>query len=298
MTSPTPRAAKDSLHSNLSRPDSLIRRSWHALTERLSPFSSTALATLPNTQRPRRYNRGDNIPEVEEDADGNMPTVRDYNSINGLPPKVRVPKKIATPIKVEGKVWFANERTWLSWLDMSIVIGTLAVALLNASSDGVARKFAYFYGGVSLAVLAYGYVLYQHRITLIRRRDPGTFDALTGPLILSALLFFGILANFVIRVRELRRTSQFLANSSSPLCWAYGHQPPPRIRRRLFSPCQRRKCIYISLYPSMILRHRIYQNNAILTTKTICCESGFPSKCPYARRPHCALFCLSIRRGC
>ena len=26
----------------------------------------------------------------------------------------RVPKKIATPIRVEGKVWFANERSTLS----------------------------------------------------------------------------------------------------------------------------------------------------------------------------------------
>ena len=40
-----------------------------------------------------------------------MPTVRDYHAINSLPPQVRVPKKIATPIKVEGKVWFANERS-------------------------------------------------------------------------------------------------------------------------------------------------------------------------------------------
>ncbi len=40
-----------------------------------------------------------------------MPTVRDYHAINSVPPQVRVPKKIATPVKVEGKVWFANERS-------------------------------------------------------------------------------------------------------------------------------------------------------------------------------------------
>lgn len=51
------------------------------------------------------------MPEAERTNDGQMPTVRDYHAINSLPPQVRVPKKIATPVKVEGKVWFANERS-------------------------------------------------------------------------------------------------------------------------------------------------------------------------------------------
>jgi hypothetical protein len=40
-----------------------------------------------------------------------MPTVRDYHSITTAPPHVRVPKKTPTPVRVEGKVWFANERS-------------------------------------------------------------------------------------------------------------------------------------------------------------------------------------------
>ena len=108
-SSSTPRPRKDFLDAE--RPDSLIRRSWHAMTDRLSPFSSSALATLPNPQRPLRYNRADNIPEAENDANGQRPAARDYHAINSIPSKVRVPKKIATPVKVEGKVWFANERS-------------------------------------------------------------------------------------------------------------------------------------------------------------------------------------------
>lgn len=95
------------------RRNSLIRRSWHAMSEVLSPFSPSALASLPKrTFPPRaRYTRTDNVPEAEQGEDGQMPTVRDYHAINSLPPQVRVPKKIATPVKVEGKVWFANERS-------------------------------------------------------------------------------------------------------------------------------------------------------------------------------------------
>ena len=96
-----------------NRRDSLIRRSWHAMSEVLSPFSPSALASLPKRTFRRRpqYTRADHVPEAEQDADGQMPTVRDYHAINSVPPQVRVPKKIATPIKVEGKVWFANERS-------------------------------------------------------------------------------------------------------------------------------------------------------------------------------------------
>jgi hypothetical protein len=86
---------------------SIIQRSLHAV---FSPFSPAALARLPRLRRPRRYTRADAIPDTQPDDRGQHPTVRDYHAIN-LPPQVRVPKKVPTPIRVEAKVWFANERS-------------------------------------------------------------------------------------------------------------------------------------------------------------------------------------------
>ena len=40
-------------------------------------------------------------------------------------------KRIALPIRIEPKVSFANERTFLSWLHFTVVLGGLAVGLLN-----------------------------------------------------------------------------------------------------------------------------------------------------------------------
>lgn len=163
---------------------------------------------------------------------GERPTVRDYHSIN-LPPNVRIPKKLATSVKVEGKIWFANERNWVSWLNISVLLATLAIGLFNASKDEIARDFAYFYAFVSICTMVYGYALYQHRITMIRRRDPGHFDALTGPVLLSIALFIGVLANFIIRVRELQKkeipipgTDLFryivqLSQATAPSSWSY-----------------------------------------------------------------------------
>ncbi|KAF7327946.1 DUF202 domain-containing protein [Mycena kentingensis (nom. inval.)] len=186
------------------RPESLIRRSWHAMSDLFSPFSSAALASLPNPARPQRYTRADNIPETEADDEGQRPAVRDYLSINHPTVQVRVPKKVATPVRVEGKVWFANERTWVAWLNIAVLLGTLALALFNASDEPIARTFAYVYATISAGVLVYGSLLYQHRITMIRRRDPGHFDMLAGPIVISALLFIAIAANFMIRLRDLR----------------------------------------------------------------------------------------------
>ncbi|KAJ7476064.1 hypothetical protein FB451DRAFT_265991 [Mycena latifolia] len=202
--SPSPKQKNGLNPLQENRPDSLIRRSWHAMSDILSPFSSSALASLPNPARPVRYTRTDGIPETEEDSAGQRPAVRNYLSIGSVPSLVRVPKKIATPVRVEGKVWFANERTWVAWLNIAVLIGTLALALFNASKDQIARNFAYLYALISVGVLLYGYILYQHRITKIRKRDPGHFDMIIGPVVISALLFIAILANFMIRVRELR----------------------------------------------------------------------------------------------
>lgn len=125
LTMSTPQNPHELLTTPSNNRDSLLRRSWHLMADRLSPFSPQALASLPNVSRPGKYLRADGIPDtsrnvVSNDENGNnsngdggdqRPTVRDYHSINNLPPQVRVPKKIPTSVKVEGKVWFANERS-------------------------------------------------------------------------------------------------------------------------------------------------------------------------------------------
>lgn len=40
-------------------------------------------------------------------------------------------KRIALPVRIEPKVSFANERTFLAWLHFTVVLGGLSVGLLN-----------------------------------------------------------------------------------------------------------------------------------------------------------------------
>lgn len=54
-------------------------------------------------------------------------------------------EKKATPVKVEAKVWFANERTYIAYLSMGLLLSTIATGLLFGAKDSVARWFAFAY---------------------------------------------------------------------------------------------------------------------------------------------------------
>jgi len=49
-------------------------------------------------------------------------------------------KRIALPVRVEPKVAFANERTFLSWLHFTVILGGLAVGLLNFGDKASAYR--------------------------------------------------------------------------------------------------------------------------------------------------------------
>ena len=103
-------------HDDHASDGGIIRRSMHVMSELINPFSASALSKLPDTsQRNRdRERRADRIPDPIDPAGRERDTMivpRDYGATMTDPVPVRVPKKIATPIKVEGKVWFANERS-------------------------------------------------------------------------------------------------------------------------------------------------------------------------------------------
>jgi hypothetical protein len=52
-------------------------------------------------------------------------------------------KRIALPVRVEPKVFFANERTFLSWLHFTVVLGGLAVGLLNFGDKVQTLRFSH-----------------------------------------------------------------------------------------------------------------------------------------------------------
>lgn len=122
-----------------------------------------------------------------------------------LPPGVSKPEywiKDQGPVKVEAKVWLANQRTFIKWQHVSILLASLSLGLYNAAgrNNTVARTLGIVYTILAVFTAAWGYGIYMWRVRLIERRSGKDFDAISGPLIVCAGLIVALLLNFIFKV--------------------------------------------------------------------------------------------------
>lgn len=85
------------------------------------------------------------------------------------------------PTKVEPKVFFANERTFLAWLHMSVTLSSISVAIVAFAE---ANEFSQIYGlmlmPVAIAFCCYSLYMYMKRSSMIRQRHPGPCKSSTN----------------------------------------------------------------------------------------------------------------------
>ena len=133
-------------------------------------------------------------------------------------------KRVAVPVRIEPKVYFASERTFLvcssttqphgqglnfflqKWLHFSIYIGTIATALLNFVEPGDTNGLvsATMFTLAALVTIAYSAIVFVHREHRLRTRSAeGWYYDKYGPTILSFLLISALLTNVVLRLSEL-----------------------------------------------------------------------------------------------
>lgn len=108
-------------------------------------------------------------------------------------------KRIALPTRVEPKVFFANERTFLSWLNFTVILGGLAVGLLNFG-DSIGRISAGLFTIVAMAAMIYALFTFHWRAKSIRVRGQGGFDDRIGPSVLAIALLAAVVVNYVLRI--------------------------------------------------------------------------------------------------
>ena len=130
-----------------------------------------------------------------------------YMPINNNSPSLnaeRLQKIRKVPIKIEPKVFFANERTFLAWLHMSVTLASISMAIV-ALAD--ANEWSQLYGlllmPVSIAFCVYSLWLYVKRASMLRRKDPGPYENQTGPIVLASLLSLSIIINFFVKLYDL-----------------------------------------------------------------------------------------------
>jgi SPX domain protein involved in polyphosphate accumulation/uncharacterized membrane protein YidH (DUF202 family) len=112
--------------------------------------------------------------------------------------------KDAGPVKVEAKVWLANQRTFIKWQHVSVLLGSLGLGLYNAAGvdNNIARSLALVYTLVAVFTGAWGYGVYMWRQSLIYKRSGRDFDAVTGPVVVCVGLIVALLLNFAFKVRS------------------------------------------------------------------------------------------------
>jgi len=114
----------------------------------------------------------------------------------------RTVKPRKAPIKIEPKVFFANERTFLAWMHISVILAGASVAILALSDyENIGKQL---YGlimlPVAIAFLVYSMYQYVRRSYMIRNKLPGPYDDAVGPTVLGIMLMVSIAAQFAIKL--------------------------------------------------------------------------------------------------
>ncbi|KAI8879478.1 vacuolar transporter chaperone 1 [Backusella circina FSU 941] len=110
-------------------------------------------------------------------------------------------KRIALPVRVEPKVFFANERTFLSWLNFTVVLGGLAMGLLNFG-DRIGQTSAVLFTVIAMGVMIYALYTFHWRATKIRNREGAAYDDRVGPTVLCMFLLAAVIINFYLRMGD------------------------------------------------------------------------------------------------
>jgi hypothetical protein len=156
--------------------------------------------------------------DQEDDIDGDRVVYVDH---------FRAPagKRIAMPIRMEPKVVFAAERTFLKvrrhlfptlffstgtktnnqWSHFAVLLGGVSITLLNfiPPGDTVGMISAGCFTITALLAIAYSGGMYTYRILKLRKRRAINYHDAYGPTGLAAALVISVLVNLVLRLREL-----------------------------------------------------------------------------------------------
>ncbi|KAI9893670.1 MAG: Phosphate metabolism transcription protein [Vezdaea aestivalis] len=102
------------------------------------------------------------------------------------------------PVRVEAKVWLANQRTFVKWQHVSVLLAGLSLGLYNAAGkhNTAARALAIIYTVIAIFAGLWGWGMYIYRSRLIRARSGKDFDNPVGPVLVCVGLFAALCINF------------------------------------------------------------------------------------------------------
>lgn len=171
------------------------------------------------TRAPQQIKVGDTFLNILAGRESALTGMEEEEDEIELPPGVKKPTnyiKNAGPVKVEAKVWLANERTFNKWLHVTTLMSVLTFSIYNsvkrAQFPHLANIMAYIFFGLTVFCGIWSYVTYLKRLSVIRERSGCHLDAPLGPILVAIVLIIALILNFIVAFRETakRRNQQVL----------------------------------------------------------------------------------------
>lgn len=115
------------------------------------------------------------------------------NNINTTNNTTNNTTRISIPVRVEPKVFFANERTFLSWVQFAIFLGGIGTAMLNITNNYKANICGAVMIAVAIVFACYALHLFFWRANKIRSKDPGPYDDTKGPFLMVGMFIIALI---------------------------------------------------------------------------------------------------------
>ncbi|KAI8082921.1 VTC domain-containing protein [Halteromyces radiatus] len=133
------------------------------------------------------------LPRLEDDEEKTMA-------------RQRLPRLVAQAKKMDPKAFFANERTFISWLQFCALILTVALNLLNYG-DHISRFVGAIFIILASLISIYALIRFQIRAYQMRTgRHLLRIDDIYGPAVLCILLVSALVINFYLRAPLLAQS--------------------------------------------------------------------------------------------
>ncbi|KAF9145038.1 vacuolar transporter chaperone [Mortierella sp. GBA39] len=106
------------------------------------------------------------------------------------------PKRATGAVRMEPKVFFANERTFLNWLQFSVLLGSISLTLLNFGNY-MTRVSGAVLTVITLLAMLYALGIFHIRLSnILSTRADRQFHDRIGPTVLCVFLFGAYFLNF------------------------------------------------------------------------------------------------------
>ena len=106
---------------------------------------------------------------------------------------------VLAPLRMDARVWFANERTFLSWMNMSAILTTFAGGL-TVIGEGYATQITgvLILTSSALIFILYAAYMHYHRARNLRKRCVTGFEDRFGTSLIFMVMTTAVLANLVV----------------------------------------------------------------------------------------------------